>query len=266
MYGARILVLIPHPDDEVVGAAFAIRAARGQRATVVGLDLTHGRSPRDTAWPWARGSRFDALVAVRRDEAKRAAAALGILRIADTGIAARQLRFHLAATRLRVLDAIEAHDIDTVWVPAFEGAHQDHDCANAVAASVARGGGGNLTAWEFAEYNNAGGAQRNAFPKENGTERWVDATDAVAMRWKTDLLAIYGSERGNLARIGAGGAAERECFRPLPPYDYRVRPHAGRLYYERYRWVPFRHPRLDRVSALDVAKSITNFLREAEAA
>ncbi len=51
MFGRRILILIPHPDDEVVGAALAIRRAVKNGALVFGLDLTHGCPPREALWP-----------------------------------------------------------------------------------------------------------------------------------------------------------------------------------------------------------------------
>ncbi len=261
MYGRGILILVPHPDDEVVGAALAIRRARARGAAVVAIDLTHGRPPRETAWRWARGAGYDRLVSARRAEAQRVASELGMVRIADTGIAARHLRFHLAAAHRRVLEAIGAHAIDTIWVPAYEGAHSDHDCANALAASLARAGSGAPAAWEFAEYNRAGGRLlANEFPRANGTEQWIEAADAAEVRWKDDLLAHYGSERANLARAGARGHVRRECFRPLPAHDYGAPPHAGLLFYERYWWVPFRHPRLDRTRAAVVTESITAFL------
>jgi len=33
--------------------------------------------------------------------------------------------------------------------------------------------------------------------------------------------------------------------RPLPRYDYAAPPHPGRLFRERFQWVPLRHPRID---------------------
>jgi len=36
-----------------------------------------------------------------------------------------------------------------------------------------------------------------------------------------------------------------EALRPLPAHDYGRRPHEGRLFFERFQWVPLRHPRID---------------------
>jgi hypothetical protein len=133
--------------------------------------------------------------------------------------------------------AIAEHAIDTIWAPAWEGAHQDHDVANFLAAGFAA----RLPVREFAEYNRAGGRVRSQrFPAENGSEE-VIVLDPAERRLKRELLALYHSERGNLRHIGT----EVESLRPLARYDYARPPHAGRLFYQRFQWVPFRHPRID---------------------
>lgn len=264
MFGRRILVLIPHPDDEAVGAALAIRRAVQNGSLVIGLDLTHGCPPREALWPWARIT-HDARVETRRREAAAAARALGIARLADDGLAARRLRHALPAAYARIRTAAEAHAVDTLWVPAYEGAHPDHDCANALAAALVRARP-EIAAWEFAEYSNADGVRRaNAFFDRRGGETALEAADEDEARSKTQLLALYGSESFNLRRVGAGRiaksrAALRESFRPLPPHDYARPPHPGRLFYERFHWVPFPVPQIDRATGADVSAAITAFL------
>ena len=68
MFGKRILILIPHPDDEVVGCAAAIARARSQGARVFGCYLSHGFLPREALWVWQRGS-YEKRVARRLKEA-----------------------------------------------------------------------------------------------------------------------------------------------------------------------------------------------------
>jgi hypothetical protein len=94
---------------------------------------------------------------------------------------------------------------------------------------------------EFAEYNLAGGRVRSqTFPRTNGTEEVLTLT-AEETHFKAELLAIYRSEQMNLRYV----RLEQESLRPLAPYDYRVAPHPGRLFCERFRWVPVRHPSVD---------------------
>lgn len=286
MFGRRILVLVPHPDDEAVGCALAIRRAVENGASVFGLDLTHGCPPREALWPWARGAAYDRRVARRRAEAAAAASALGMTRLPDDGLPARRLRDALAAQHMRVLAALDAHRIDTLWAPAYEGAHADHDAANALAAAARRARPA-LAAWEFAEYNNAGGRvranefadRRRADTKGEQAARDEEAAqdqvvtlepaDEHERRWKAELLALYRSEAFNLRAVGArfasGGAALqpfRERFRPLPRHDYARPPHPGRLFYERFHWVPLRVPQIDFTTGAEVSAAIAAFLAE----
>jgi len=268
VYGRRILILVPHPDDEVVGAALAIRRALKSGSSVFGLDLTHGCPPKEALWPWMR-MRHGARVATRRREAAAAARELGITRLADDGLAARRLRHALPAAYRRVTDTIAAHAIDTLWVPAYEGAHADHDCANALAFAATREHPA-LAAWEFAEYNNAGQGPRgraNEFPDVRGGETAVAPADEDEGRWKTRLLRLYRSEAFNLRSVSVrsksgGGAPFRESFRPLPRHDYTRPPHRGRLFYERFHWVPLRVPEIDFTTSAEVSAAITAFLGE----
>jgi LmbE family N-acetylglucosaminyl deacetylase len=270
MFGARILVLIPHPDDEVVGAALAIRRAVARGSAVFGLDLTHGCPPREALWPWARVT-HETRVATRRREAAAAARALSLVRLADDGLAARRLRFALPAAYDRLAAAVATHAIDTLWVPGYEGAHPDHDAANALAFALMRArerAGAPIAAWEFAEYNNAGqgprGRRANAFPDLRGGEIAIELEDDNEGRWKSQMLALYRSEAFNLRNVSGGPAPFRESFRPLPRHDYARPPHANRLFYERFHWVPFGLPPIDRTTSAEVSAAITAFLADAE--
>ncbi len=266
MFGRRILILIPHPDDEVVGAALAIRRAHAHGAEIFGLDLTHGCLPRESLWPWARMT-HDARVQTRRREAAAAAGALGLTRVADEGLASRRLRHALPAAFARLRVAADAHAIDTLWVPAYEGAHPDHDCANALAFALARERPG-IGVWEFAEYSNAGGIRRandffDAASRDGGVT--IAAEDEDEGRWKSSLLALYRSEGFNLRNVGAqagkaSGWQLHESFRPLPRHDYTRPPHPGSLFYERFHWVPFPVPLIDRTTGAEVSSAITAFL------
>lgn len=236
MYGQNILVLAPHPDDEVVGCAAAISRARAMGREVAVLFLTTGVPAAESLWPWARGT-HQGRVAARRAEAGRAAAEAGVRVAGFLDTASRELRHRFADTRARVLAAVGELGADTLWVPAFEGGHQDHDAANAVAAALGDG----VAAWEFAEYNLAGGRVRaQAFPEATGGETVLALTDDERAL-KRRLLALYASEAANLRHVGVA----RECFRPLAAYDYGRPPHPGRLFFARFQWVPFRHPRVD---------------------
>lgn len=235
---ARILLLIPHPDDEVVGAAATITRCRGAGDRFFGVYLTDGIPAREHLWSWDRPRRA-AWARRRGGEAQTAARMLGIKPVAFCDWPSRTLKTHLNEATTRVAAVLVEHAIDAIWVSAWEGGHQDHDVANFLAARVC----GGRPVIEFAEYNRGGGALRwNRFAVPNGSESELRLT-AQETKAKRRLLALYRSERANLAlaRVGV------ESWRPLPVYDYGRAPHAGTLLRERFQWVGrlVRHPRVD---------------------
>lgn len=232
----RILILAPHPDDEVVACGIAARRARFAGAKIFALYLTTGVPPRDALWRWQRGG-YDGRVARRRGEALAVAEFLGFEPVEFLEIPSRQLLPHLDAAASAFGRALRATSATELWVPAFEGAHQDHDAANALAARQR----GRLPVWEFAAYNYADDKTRsNRFADARGgvIELHLDRDEAALKR---QVLAIYASERGNLAHIRGA----EEAYRPLPRHEYAAPPHPGTLFRDRFHWVPFRHPRID---------------------
>lgn len=243
----RILVLAPHPDDEVVACAVAALRARAAGARVFVLYLTSGVPEHAGGWLRAPAP-YSQRVARRRREALLAAALLGLEPAGFAARPSRQLRGELDAAAREIGAAIGAYAPEAIWVPAFEGGHQDHDAANALAAAVA----GPLPVWEFAAYNFAGGQVRaNRFAQELGGEDLLVATPEEAAI-KRRALACYRSERGNLRHLGA----THEAWRPLPAYDYAAPPHPGRLFRERFHWVPLPHPRIDFALSSEVYRDI----------
>jgi len=243
----RILIIAPHPDDEIVACGIAARRAHAGGARVFVLYLTSGVPPRETAWPWRRRV-HDTQIARRRDEALAAAELLGLTLAGFLDIPARRLIAHLDAAAAALDRALTETQAEALWVPAFEGAHQDHDAANALAARFRD----SIPVWEFAAYNYAGGRVRS--------NRFIDARGGVIelhlareeAALKRRALGLYASERGNLAHIRNA----EEAYRPLPRHDYAAPPHPGTLFRERFHWVPFRHPRIDFASSAEIYSAL----------
>ena len=236
MEARRILVLAPHPDDEIVACGIAALHARAAGARLFVLYLTTGVPAPEMLWPWRRAGHA-ARVARRRAEAHAAAALLGFEPTRFLDYPSRQLRDHLEAAEAAVDRTLAECAADALWVTAFEGAHQDHDVANALASKFRD----RISVCEFAAYNFAGGDVRsNHFPdRRDGDVRIELSAEEAALKKKA--LACYASERGNLRHIRVAC----ESWRPLPDHEYGAPPHAGRLFRERFHWVPFRHPRVD---------------------
>lgn len=255
MFGKRILLLVPHPDDEVVGCAATLARAQKEGAEIFALYLTHGCVARETMWPWERKD-YEKHVARRRAEAEEVARFLGITPVGWMARPARHLWRELPAAYDEVRRAVEDHRIDQLWVPAYEGGNADHDGANAIGSRLAT----KMSVLEFAEYNFAGGVARShEFPQPNGSEQTLILTPAAREK-KRAALRLYPSEQKNLFYV----KSERETFRPLAVYDYTGPPHEGVLWYTRFQWVPFRHPQVDFTKPADVSAAITDFLRQAQ--
>jgi len=251
-FGASILILAPHPDDEVVGCCAAIVRARAAGARVHVLFLTHGCLARGTLWPWQRAN-YDARLARRRLEAEAVARLLEVSIIGGSNRAARDLWPRLTDAEAEVRQAIAATGADQIWAPAYEGGNPDHDGANALAARLASEG---FDVLEFAEYNFAGGRARSQdFPKPTGAEMTI-ALSADEQTLKRQALDLYRSERGNLFYV----RCEAERLRPLAAYDYGRPPHEGLLWYERFRWIPFRHPRVDFTPVETISDALEHFV------
>ncbi|GAB6053263.1 hypothetical protein JCM17960_20830 [Magnetospira thiophila] len=247
----HILILAPHPDDEVVMCATAIGRARETGATLSVFYLTTGVPARQQLWPWERRHHADR-VTRRRDEARRAAKMLGLFIAGESAVPTRGLRHNLMQARVRLARLIDEQQVTQLWVPAFEGGHQDHDAANCLAATFTQ----QVSVLEFAAYNFVGGqAHSQEFPDPRGGEEVLLLSDAERAV-KQQLLSLYASEEGNLGYVRLA----RESRRPLAAYDYAQPPHPGTLWYARYQWVPFPHPRIDATPPAKVYRDLAIFL------
>lgn len=253
--GRSVILLIPHPDDEVVGCCAAIARARHSGATFFGAYLTTGVPSVDVLWPWQR-SNHPARVARRRHEAVQAAALLGIEPLFFQDLPTRKLRFFLAPARELILQNARRVRADAIWVPAYEGGHQDHDSANSLSSTLRN----DFSVWEFSEYNFFGGrVHSQQFPFPNGSEQEFLLT-REEIKVKEKALALYRSERGNLRYV----RSRREVLRPLPAYSYQRPPHPGKMFYQRYQWVP-RHPRVDYTKPEEVCRTMQQFVAPGDA-
>ncbi len=169
--------------------------ARRDGALVSVTYLTTGVPPREQLWRWQRAG-YRSRGAHQRDDAGAAAALQNYI-----AGAARALRWSFATRLLNCLDAavtsveqaIVAVGATELWVTAFEGAHQDHDAANALAASFRE----HLPVWEFAAYNFARGrvvSNRLLDARGGAIEIELDR-DEIALP-APGALGLYASERG----------------------------------------------------------------------
>ncbi len=130
----------------------------------------------------------------------------------------------------------------SVFVPAFEGGHPDHDAAQLAAAAAMRRSGLGGALYEFPLYHRQG-ARTIAIGRfiPDATPRQETRLKLKDRLMKRKLVSVYRSQRAILMPLLAlrGGPMmvhlQGEPYRRVPSgRDYGVRPHPGRLAYEFY--------------------------------
>lgn len=239
----RVLVVMAHPDDEVLAVGARLERMGGCRF----LCVTDG-APVDGEDARAHG--FESLEAYRRARRGELEAALGRSRlpgscavglrlgdgslVPDQGAACRMVEVARA-----VAGEIERFGPEVVLCHPYEGGHPDHDAAAfAVWAAVAgmaaeerpvvveaagyHAGAGGETVW----------METGCFlPGAAGEVRICELTASEQAR-KRALLACFQSQAETLGQFGV----TREMFRVAPAYDFGVAPHEGVLLYEAFGW------------------------------
>lgn len=231
------LVIVAHPDDEVIGAGARLRRLR--TATLVHVTDGAPRRGRDAE---AQGfASREAYAQARRGELAAALAAAGVsgLRTRELGFADQEATHRLVELTLSIEQLIQREQPLIVLTHPYEGGHPDHDAtAFAVHAACARGRVKRFAILEMTSYHvGPNGILPGEFlPAPSGeadAARAITLTlDAHERELKQRVMACFTSQQGTLQYFGV----EQERFRPAPRYDFTRPPHEGKLFYEYYEW------------------------------
>lgn len=245
----NILVLAPHPDDEVVGTCTIIKRGIKQGKSFYIFFLTNGVITKKEMWFFLR-KKHKENVKIRLNEMHKAVNSLGIKNFFLQDIPSRTLKENISTTLDKINSILKKLKIDTIMTPAYEGGHQDHDVANFIASKFID----KLDVYEFAEYNNFNKLSVcNTFIKKYGNEIKIILNDQE-IYYKKKILNIYKSESRNLGHIDC----KKELYRKLIDYNYFERPHNGILFYERFKLFSW-HPRVDGTSPELICKILKNY-------
>lgn len=237
IFGAAVLVVTAHPDDECVAAGALYRYLD----RVVFAHLTDG-APRNLVDARARGFATAADYAEARRRELLSALSLAGVRPQDclqAGIADQEVSKRLVEATAWVRGRIKEVKPETILTLAYEGGHPDHDAAcfaaHAAAALLKQEGASAPPIIECSLYH-AGDSgirlMKPGFLPRQDVEPITFILTEEERRLKREMLERFITQSGVLRLF----TVEEESFRVAPKYDFTLPPHEGKLFYESFDW------------------------------
>lgn len=242
----RTLVVVAHPDDEVIGCGALMQ--RMQECAVV--FCTDG-APHDDFF-WKRYGSREAYSRLRQQEARAAMGCISpdaqALFLADRNAALvdQQLFRFLPAAFESLCGLVRERRPEALLTLAYEGGHPDHDSCCFLTAQVAKEL--ELPAWEFPLYHRStdGVGVKQEFAIPGGDDVALHAS-ADEQDVKRRMLQAYASQGDIVSHFGV----DFERYRPIADYDFSRPPLPGVLNYEAWQWP---------ITGAQVAESFVRFL------
>lgn len=223
-----ILIVVAHPDDEVIGTA--IQLSRWDPSRVSIIHVTDG-SPQDFHDAAAAGfqTREDYFHQRRRE----LYSALDLVNIRPDQCMSfnypdKETMLHLPELTSRLVAYIEQLRPGAVYTHPYEGGHPDHDATAFAVAHAA-----SCPIHEFTSYYEGpnGLVVGEFLPNGGGEIETLEPTDEE-LELKRKMYRCFKTQQKVLSDFSAGP----ERFRPAPQYDFTQAPHAGTLHYEKLGW------------------------------
>lgn len=230
--GARLLIVVAHPDDETIGTGAQLWRLRD----VLLVHVTDG-APRDGED--ARRNGFvvpaDYAAARRRELAAALTAGGGAgVRTAEFGIPDKEAFLDLTGLTRRLAEVLRQERPAAVLTHSYEGGHPDHDAAAFAVHAACRGcaAAEQPVIIEMPFYHaHAGQMVTGRFLPNWSEEVVVPLGDADLLK-KRRMVDCFHTQREILSCFEVG--AER--YRLAPAYNFRDPPHSGALLYETFGW------------------------------
>ena len=244
----KILFIIPHPDDEIVGSCILIKNFLTNGKKVLIFFATNGLISKESLWPWQKRY-FRSNFLLRKKEMRRSLKNLGVTQYFFQNIPTRTLKDNINKTYFKIKKILDSKKIDTIFCPSYEGGHQDHDVSNFICSRLKP----YCNIFEFPEYNYFNQRINNNTFIDSSFSHKVIKLNNKEIKFKKRMISIYRSEKKNLNYVDF----EKESYRPLFDYNYSIPPHKGTLFYRRFRFFSW-HPKVDSDNPLEICNKIAN--------
>ena len=232
----RAMLVVAHPDDEVIAIGGRIRRFRWAHF----VHVTDGAPLNQQDSRHQGFSTLDAYRSARRDEFRRALSECGLSRVSFDCLAFsdQEASLHLADLTRKIASLILQHSPEVVLTHPYEGGHPDHDaCAFAVHQAIHQLVSRNIQPPLVAEtaFYHLGpfGIETGCFL--NGSKPKDEITYMLTSREQTQkqrLLRCFSTQRATLQYFSTA----RERFRLAPDYDFTTPPHCPPVFYDGYPW------------------------------
>jgi LmbE family N-acetylglucosaminyl deacetylase len=231
----KVVVIVAHPDDEIIGAGARLSRLKG----VTVIHVTNG-APREPDYTLRVGfATGDEYRGARREECLSALGLAGVApeQVRELDFADQEATFNLIPITRRLVEILREVRPEAVLTHSYEGGHPDHD-ATAFAVHTAR----RLLEGEFTRP-----PEVLELTSYYSLGRQMVTSDFLPFRgYGVKTVRLSKEERELKRRMFDCFVTQQEVlrwfpigverYRAAPPYDFTRPPHEGRLHYEYFSW------------------------------
>ncbi|HVW10467.1 MAG TPA: PIG-L family deacetylase [Bryobacteraceae bacterium] len=226
----RILAVVSHPDDEMIGMAVFLASLRAPCAII---HVTDGA-------PRTGGDARDAGCATWREYAdlrrRELECALAFSRIPAATLCLhcpdQRAAWHIARHAKLLARIFDSGEFPAVFTHPYEGGHPDHDATAAAVHAAAALAKRRPALFEFTSYHaGARGIECECFLGDNAESPSALLT-AAAQAWKRRVIDCFRSQ----SRVLSQFPLRYEPLRAAPLYDFSRPPHPGEPWYQNFQW------------------------------